>query len=166
MNLGKCREMMRDREAWCAAVHGIVKSQTRLGNWPTTTSQTGQAAWQKQPPNLSHLEKQGLFLTQTPCPPQLSRESAPCSGTQIHTTATNVNASDQRARERDPQHFELAVTSVVWKWHTSFVCSRFIGQISSYGLLGRKPPRCGVFGIGHFPSIRSRQSIDRWEKSK
>ena len=32
MNLGKLREMMRDREAWWAAVHGVSKSQTQLGN--------------------------------------------------------------------------------------------------------------------------------------
>ena len=28
MNLGKLQEIMRDREAWCASVHGIAKSQT------------------------------------------------------------------------------------------------------------------------------------------
>ena len=28
MNLGKLWEMVRDRETWCAAVHGIAKSQT------------------------------------------------------------------------------------------------------------------------------------------
>ena len=30
MNLGKLREMVRDREAWYAAVHGVTKSQTGL----------------------------------------------------------------------------------------------------------------------------------------
>ena len=28
MNLGKLWEMVRDREAWCASVHGIAKSRT------------------------------------------------------------------------------------------------------------------------------------------
>ena len=32
MNLGRLWEMLRDREAWCAAVHGIEKSQTELGD--------------------------------------------------------------------------------------------------------------------------------------
>ena len=32
MNLGKLQEMVRDREAWHAAVHGVAKSPTRLGN--------------------------------------------------------------------------------------------------------------------------------------
>ena len=28
MNLSKLREMVKDREAWCTAVHGVTKSQT------------------------------------------------------------------------------------------------------------------------------------------
>ena len=32
MNLGKLREVVRDREAWLAAVHEVAKSKTRLGN--------------------------------------------------------------------------------------------------------------------------------------
>ena len=32
MNLGNLWEMMKDREGWCATVHGIAKSQTQLND--------------------------------------------------------------------------------------------------------------------------------------
>ena len=32
MNLSKLREMVKDREPWCAAVHGVAKSWTGLNN--------------------------------------------------------------------------------------------------------------------------------------
>ena len=36
MSLSELQETVKGRDAWCAAVHGVAKSQTRLSNWTTT----------------------------------------------------------------------------------------------------------------------------------
>ena len=33
MNLSRFQDIVKDREAWCAAVHGVAKSGTRLSNF-------------------------------------------------------------------------------------------------------------------------------------
>ena len=33
MSLSKLQELVMDREAWCAVIHGVIKNQTRLSDW-------------------------------------------------------------------------------------------------------------------------------------
>ena len=37
MSLSKLQEIAKDREAWCAAVHGVTKDQTQLSDWTIAT---------------------------------------------------------------------------------------------------------------------------------
>jgi len=39
MNLNKLREIVKDREAWCTAIHGVTKRWTQLSNWTPTMFQ-------------------------------------------------------------------------------------------------------------------------------
>ena len=70
VNLGKLREMVRDREVWHVAVHGIPKSHTQLGNWTTASGGLFSSPH-------SQVRKKERRLSQLVCP------GSKCSGSHI-----------------------------------------------------------------------------------
>ena len=42
MSLSKLKEVVKDRIAWCASVHGVTRSQTWLCDWTTTISESNE----------------------------------------------------------------------------------------------------------------------------
>ena len=64
VSLSELREMVMDREAWRAVIHGVAKSQTRLSDWTDATSMAEPQAYMcplpLEPP--SHLPAQPIPL--------------------------------------------------------------------------------------------------------
>ena len=48
ISLSKFREIVKDREAWCAAAHGVAKSQTRLNDWTTIHVKPNQCSCRRE----------------------------------------------------------------------------------------------------------------------
>ena len=64
-NLSKLYEIVKDREAWHAAVHGLAKSRTRLSEWTTTwLSTTDEKKWLKiyMPKCQQHIFLMGVII--------------------------------------------------------------------------------------------------------
>ena len=63
MSLSKLQEIVKDREAWCAAIHEVTKSRTWQNSWTTETSDPSRVDTQTQtnPSNGQLVPNHSLF---------------------------------------------------------------------------------------------------------
>ena len=69
-SLSKLRKIVKDREAWDAAIHGIAKSRIQFSDWTTNTTNLAEGKPQLQPSLafLSHLGGEEANPRSTPLP--------------------------------------------------------------------------------------------------
>ena len=73
MNLGKFHEIVRNREVWCVAVHGVAKSGTWLSDWMTIIAKgiNCLCVWQASICRIPLIwAGSGMSVLQASCPPK------------------------------------------------------------------------------------------------
>ena len=120
MSLGKLRELVMDREAWCPEVHGLTKSQTWLSNWTDWLMASclglhrpllclGEFNYSSARATLVHMGKRGGLRLEVSCVGQGSLYSW------LNTdTAGEVPANDDCIKGSGSNHPPLSLPA--WHW--------------------------------------------------
>ena len=70
MSLRKLQEMVKDRKAWSAAVHGVAKSQTQLSNWTALLKKKKKECNKAENPQISTIAdevgEKGMNISRAP----------------------------------------------------------------------------------------------------
>ena len=119
MSLSKLRKIVKDREAWRAAVHSVAKSWTWLRDWTTCymapSLQMVCASWE----NPKKMHKLWRQFRRTH--PRLHCHSDPVLPWKSRWNKSPV--SDKNSCTDSTIHFEVCFGLFVWKWLCSFIVS-------------------------------------------
>ena len=116
MSLSKLREIVKDREAWHAAVHRVAKSRAQLSDWTTTTNTVPSLPLASHPPFFQKSEYKCFYNTVLVSAVQ-QRESAIC----IHISPPSWNSipPPPSHSSRVSQSTEMSSLCYTQQLHTS-----------------------------------------------
>ena len=135
MSLNKLREIVKNREAWYAAVHRVTKSQTRLSDWTTATRQ--ESIQFSLSVVSDSLQAYGLQHAMLPCP-------SPTPGAYLNSCPSSRWCHPTISSSSPSPAFNLSQHQGLFKWvSSSHQVAKYIELASSLS----EHPSCTLWGF-------------------